>query len=98
MLGTPFVLQCSQDRPPQGVGACVWRAAECAAEHRGARILLVKFSEIATGHAWCVYGNIASDWRGARLVELGDALTVARRLPPPLPGLTVRSAQFFEVK
>lgn len=87
-------------------GACVVHAAEEAAKHADARILLIRYNEIAIGHAYCVYREggrtFAWDWRGP--VELAipdtadDAESTARWLtvidPPLDEPLTVRSAAY----
>lgn len=94
-----------RQRQPQP-GACVVHAAEEAAKHADARILLVRYNEVALGHAYCVYREggqlFAWDWRGPVALDTPDAADDAMNaaiwltlIDPPLDEpLTVRSAAY----
>ncbi len=77
---------------------CVGHACEECIGKEDARILMVRYFTCDKGHAFCVYRHngrtFAWDWRGPQRVDDAEALPMAQRLSPPLPGLIVSSAAF----
>jgi hypothetical protein len=91
-------------RKPQA-GACVVHAAEECAKHADAKILMVRYNEVAEGHAYAVFREggytYAYDWRGPVVLDTPDLAMDAKSVAvwltmtnPPLPGLTVKSAAY----